>query len=195
MYEKKHPEYCTRRWRCHRDFAWRSRLCRPEASSSRLAMAVPTGWSWSSSQASITVAPGTTVNASVAVVAPDTAAGTVTVSEQVTRLDGTGLNGSATANLMVVTGLNVTLAITGGANYQLKATVLAGTTPAAGVTVSFVMTGPTGARITLSATTNSLGMATVKGKLRPRDPRGTYQVTATAISGSLSGSASGSFVY
>jgi hypothetical protein len=160
-----------------------------------LATAVPTGWSWSSSQASVTVAPGSTGSASVAVTAPSTAAGTVSVTEQATRLDGSGLDGSATANLMVVTGLNVTLAITGGSNYQFKATVTAGPTPAAGVSVSFVMTGPTGARTTLSATTNSLGVATVKGRLKPRDPRGTYQVTATATSASLSGTASGSFVY
>ena len=65
----------------------------------------------------------------------------------------------------------------------------------AGVTVSFVITDPKGTTSTVTAVTNSIGVATIKGRLKGRDPRGTYGVTASASSGGVSGSAAGTFVY
>lgn len=160
-----------------------------------IAMSVPSGWGWASGMASISVAPGTTFSVPVSVTAPDWASGMVTVGAQLARPGGAGPGGSATVNLMVVSDLSVTLAVVGGSRFQFTATVLAGQAPAAGVPVTFVMTGPTGATTRFSATTDALGAATVKGRFRPRDPKGAYQVTATATSGNLTGTATGSFVY
>jgi uncharacterized protein YfaS (alpha-2-macroglobulin family) len=73
--------------------------------------------------------------------------------------------------------------------------VLAGTVPATGVPVTFTITNPKGAVTTMSATTGSSGVATVKIRLNGKAPHGTYQVSASASSGTLSGGASGAFGY
>ena len=69
-----------------------------------------------------------------------------------------------------------------------------GRTPVSGAAVTFTMTDSSGARKTFSATTSASGVATAKYRLKRGDPRGNYQVVAAVSKGSLSGSASGSFV-
>jgi len=159
-----------------------------------IGMGVPTGWAWTAAQSSITLLPGTTANTSIYVTPPGTASGSTSVNAQASRLT-TGPSGSATATLTVASGLTVTLKTVGGSNYQVTATVLAGTVPAVGISVTFTITDPKGGVNTVTATTNSSGVATVKGKLKGKDPHGTYQVTAAASSGALSGVATGTFVY
>jgi uncharacterized protein YfaS (alpha-2-macroglobulin family) len=65
----------------------------------------------------------------------------------------------------------------------------------AGVTVTFVVTGPTGVKSTYTAVTSSTGVATYKGTLTLSAPRGTYLVTASASNSGLSASTTGNFVY
>jgi len=125
---------------------------------------------------------------------PVTASGSNTVSALASRT-GTGPSGSGVASLTVASGLSVNVAASGGSNYQVTATVLAGTTPLAGATVTFRITDPKGVVTQLSATTNSSGTALIRGKLKGRDPHGTYYVSASATSGNLTGTGAATFVY
>ena len=77
----------------------------------------------------------------------------------------------------------------------LKAAVLKNGAPASALTVTFVITGPTGLAETQRATTQSNGVATFRGRLYSWDRRGPYLVTATVSSDGLTASARGSYVY
>jgi hypothetical protein len=79
--------------------------------------------------------------------------------------------------------------------YQISATVTAGSTPLSGVPVTFSVRNPLGGVSNYSATTTSAGVAKITVRLKGRDPKGTYSVTATASSGGLTGSASGTFTF
>jgi hypothetical protein len=106
-----------------------------------------------------------------------------------------GPSGSGAATLTVASGVTLSLNISGGSQPSMTATVTAGSAPVAGAVVRFTITDPKGAVTSLSGTTNSSGIVTVKDRLKGKDPHGTYSVRATVTSGSLSGSASGTFVY
>jgi uncharacterized protein YfaS (alpha-2-macroglobulin family) len=77
---------------------------------------------------------------------------------------------------------------------KLTAVVRANGVALGGVSVTFRVTDPTGSVRTATATTSSSGVASASMKLRPKDPRGTYQVQATATSGGVSGSDTTTFV-
>ena len=160
-----------------------------------IGMAVPSGWTWSTSTGSVFVSAGASASVSLNVTTSATASGTATVTAQTARTGTSGPGGSAVGNLVVVTELSVSLAISSGNQYQLTATVLSGGQPASGISVKFTLVSPSGGTTTLSGTTNGSGVATVKGRLKPRDARGTYTVTARASFGALVGSATGTFVY
>jgi hypothetical protein len=89
----------------------------------------------------------------------------------------------------------VALTITKSGGYQLSATVKTGSTPMASVSVTFAVKNPLGKTTSYNATTNGSGVAKVNVKLKPKDPKGSYAVTATATSGTLTGSAAGAFSY
>ena len=79
--------------------------------------------------------------------------------------------------------------------FILTATVRNNGSVASGVTVAFSVKDPQGNVQKYTATTNSLGVATVKGRLKPKDPRGAYVASATAaLSGSTSTGSAG-FIY
>ncbi len=156
---------------------------------------VPNGWSGVLNAGSATVPPGGTTTIGFGVTPPATASGTGNVAAQASRLSGTGPGGSASGSVMVVSGLSVSLSIkSAGGGYNLTATVTGGSKPVSGVAVTFTVTDPTGKATTLTATTNSSGVASAKYTVKGKAARGTYQVRAVAASGSLSGSATGSFV-
>lgn len=159
-----------------------------------IGMGVPAGWTWLGALSSATVSPGTTITTSLYVTPPVTASGSSSVNAQASRTKA-GPSGSGAATLTVASGLTVSLQTVGGSNYQLTATVLAGTSPAVGASVTFSITDPKGGNTTLTALTNASGVVTIKGRLKGKDPHGTYTVTASASSGGLSGVASGAFVY
>ena len=154
---------------------------------------VPSGWSASYGQQSIVVAPGSTVTAPLTVT--PTTSGTGQVNAMVTRQTAPGPGGSASATVNVVSSLGVTLSIVKSNGYQISATVKAGSTPVSGLPVSFSVRNPLGKISTSTATTNSSGLAKITIRLKGRDPKGTYSVTATASSAGLAGTATGSFVY
>ena len=102
------------------------------------------------------------------------------------------VSGSTVVQLPVLT---IGLQTTGGRLFVLTTTVKRDAVPVQGVTVTFVVTNPTGGRTTYTATTNSSGVATYNGALMLSSPRGTYLVTASATNSGLSASTNGSFVY
>ena len=157
-------------------------------------LTVPSGWTWSVAQPSLSVTAGTTAGTTVYVTPSSTASGSATVSATASR-NGSGPSGSGSASLTVASGLSVALRITGGSSYQVVATVLAGGSPAAGASVTVRVTDPKGSVDSFTATATSNGTVTIKGHLKGKDPHGTYQVQVTASAGNLTGSAAGTFVY
>jgi hypothetical protein len=159
-----------------------------------IGMGLPSGWTWSAGQSFITVAPGGTSATTLSVTPPATANGSASVSAQASRAGG-GPSGSAAATLMVASNLSVTLKTVGGSQYQVTATVLAGTAPLSGASVRFTITDPKGSVTTVMGTTAANGVVTIKDRLKGKDPHGTYSVNVSVTSGTLSGSAAGTFVY
>ena len=158
-----------------------------------IGLEIPTGWGWSVAQPELTVAPGATAGTTVHVTPPAGSSGTTTVRATAARTES-GPSGSATATLVVADSLSIVLRATGGSQYQVTVTVKVGGSPAAGAKVSFMIVDPR-QKGHLSGVTGSNGIATIKGRLKPRDPRGTYTVSVSVSSGDLTGSALGSFVY
>jgi len=102
------------------------------------------------------------------------------------------VNGNAAAVTVTLSGSGTTpisaLAVsTDQASYtinqpvSIKATVTTGGLPVANVKVSFSVKKPTGAVVTGSATTGTNGVATYKLRLSRKDPVGTYEADATAL--------------
>ena len=169
-------------------------------------MSVPAGWDWTPSVWALSVAPGQTKSLSVSVTPPSTASGSNTISSLMARSSG-GPGGSATATLTVTTStvapppppasaITMSLAVTGGSNYQIKATVMTNVGPAVGAAVRLTVLNPRGSvEKILTGTTGSTGEVTFKGKLNGRDPRGTYSVGGTATLSSLTASATATWVF
>jgi hypothetical protein len=94
-----------------------------------------------------------------------------------------------------VSSLGVSLSIVKTNAYQISATVTAGSSPVSGAPVAFSVRNPLGNVKNYSATTSTGGVAKITIRLKGKDPKGTYNVTATATGGGLTGSASGTFSY
>lgn len=159
--------------------------------------AIPAGWQESFGTSSLTLAPGTTASFSYSLTASAGSNGSYPFSISATRTNTTGPSTTGTATQVVApapaapAALTVTLtASKAGSAYEITSTVKAGTTPVTGKVVTFTLRGPAGNVVaTLSATTNSSGVATVKYRKGKKDPTGTYQVQAVTTSGALTGSA------
>ena len=158
-----------------------------------IGMSLPSGWGWSAAQPTLNVAPGSTAGTTVYVTPPDGASGSNGVSAMANRSAGPG--GSGNATLTIASGLTVELNISGGNQFQVSTTVRAGGMAVQGAVVTVLITDPRGAVQSFTVTTNSSGVASVKGRLRGKDPKGTYNVLVNVSSGALTGSASGAFVY
>ena len=61
----------------------------------------------------------------------------------------------------------------------MTATALSGSSPAAGAQVTFNMIQAGGGVVSKNVTTDSTGKALFSYRLGPKDPKGTYSVTAT----------------
>jgi hypothetical protein len=84
---------------------------------------------------------------------------------------------------------------TSGAQFTLTATVRNNGALASGISVKFSVKDPRGTVQNYTATTNSMGVATVKDRLKPKDPRGAYVATATATLGGSTSTGSAGFIY
>ena len=158
-----------------------------------LSASTPFGWPASYALPSLTVAPGATSSTTLTVTPSSTGSGSVTSA--VSRMNTAGAGGAGSATISAASSLAVSLSIVKTNAYQLSATVKAGSNPVSGAPVAFGVRSPTGKITTYSSSSNTGGLAKVTVRLKGKDPRGVYTVTATATSSGLTGSASGSFSY
>ena len=169
------------------------------ASSFNLAAQAPAaGWNVTLSPASLSLASGSSANATLTVASPaGTTSGSYAVPVSATDTTS-GLLGSAAATYRVGTAPAITLT-SDRASYLrnqtavLTALVTSGGQPLAGVSVSFTITKPNGSRVTASATTNASGVATYQFRIKKNDPRGVYQATSTTQAAGTTVTAATSF--
>jgi hypothetical protein len=163
------------------------------AASLALSAAVPTGWSSVVGVPVVQLNAGETTDVALTVV-PAATSGTHGFTASAARQGTSGPGASVAGAVTVIGSIDVSLHITRtGQNYQLSATVSSGSAAVSGATVSFRIANADGAVTTMSATTTSSGVATVAFKPGKKDPRGSYTVTATATSGSMTASTTGTF--
>ena len=148
---------------------------------------VPDGWTASFSPASATLAPGATVSTALTLTPPSSVWGTFPFT--VTATDaGSGLPGSATgsvtlsapASLVVTASASVNSRAGKDGSVSISVSATKGSQRAAGATITVVVTRPTGVESTFTATAGKDGIATIKFFLTAADPRGVYNVLATA---------------
>ena len=89
----------------------------------------------------------------------------------------------------------MTLAVVKTNVYRISATVKAGSTPLSGVPVGFALRNPAGKVTTYSATSGTGGVATINVRLKGKDQKGTYSVTATASTAGMTGTGTITFAY
>ncbi len=171
-----------------------------------LASLVPSGWSGALGAGSVTLAPGASQTTSFAVTAPASAApGVYDFTARASKVADPASAGSATVSGMVTapppptttTGPAVTLTSAIGSGNQrtvvLTATVQVDGTPVKNVNVAFAIRKADGSDASGSAKTNPNGVASYTLRLKPKDPAGTYEATASATVNGISGEATVAF--
>ena len=151
------------------------------------ASALPPGWTGTWSAAALSLSPGKSGSATLTVASPvGTADGSYTVGVNATNSTASSYSGSAAAQYVINTApLTVSLA-TNQSNYlpgqtvAINVTMLFGTTPDAGASVTATVAAPNGRATTLSGTTGSNGVALLNYKLSNSAAAGTYLVQAQA---------------
>ena len=157
------------------------------ASDFLLSTALPSGWT-ATLASSLNIAPGASASTSMTKTAPvGTAVGTYAVNATATRGSNTGV-GNANATIVVAPTVSVTVppgpnsdgSYPARSTVSITATVTSGGSPV-GASVVFTMTKPDGKTATKTVTSNSTtGKATWSYRLGPKDPAGTYSVSAKA---------------
>ncbi len=160
-----------------------------------LTATAPSGWTAALASSSLTIGPSSTTTTTLQVTSAATSTGgSYTISASATNGGDTTKSGSASATYAILTPLTVKVA-TGQASYttnqtiKISATVLAGTSAAAGASVVFTVTRSDGSTLSGTATTDAAGVASYSARVKPKDPAGTYQVNATATLNGAIGSA------
>jgi M6 family metalloprotease-like protein len=159
-----------------------------------LGSAVPSGWAGVWNAAGLSLSPGKSGSATLTVTSPaGTADGSYNVG--VTAMNGSAgsYNGSAAATYVINTvPPSVSLATNQssylpGQTVGIYVTMLYGTSPDSGASVSVAVTSPKGRTTTLTGTTGSNGVATLSYKLGRNAPTGTYQAQySTTVTGAAS---------
>ena len=151
-------------------------------------VAVP-GWTAAVSPTLVTLTAGQSATVTMSQGPPSsTSTGTYAVAAIASAGTRSG-TGNANCSVTAPSPLSVTLAISGStfsarSTVPITATVLSGNLPTSGATVQFTMTKPNGTKTTNTGTTNANGQVAWNYKFGPKDPSGTYKVTATATYGS-----------
>ena len=164
-----------------------------------LSAAAPGGWGATLSPVSATLAPGASLSATLTLTAPSSVFGTFPFT--VTAADGgSGLAGSATGSVTLSAPASLTVrasaSFTKGGKYgsgSVDVSAAIGTRPAAGATITVVVTRPNGVTSTHTATASKDGTATVRFFLEATDAPGRYQVLATVKTTSATAQAIAAF--
>ena len=162
-----------------------------------LAGMLPGGWSGTLSATAISLSPGKSGSATLTVTSPaGTADGSYNIVASATNASSASYASSAAAAYMINTApLTVSLTTNQssylpGQTVAVITTMLYGTVPDVGASVSVTITNPNGRKTTLSGTTGANGVVLLSYKLGRNAPAGTYQVqygTSTAGAASVMG--------
>lgn len=151
---------------------------------------LPSLWSTSFAAAALTINPGQAVSTTMTKTVPaGTPPGTYAVNAVATRGSHVG---TGNANCTVVVPPSVVVSVPSStyawrSTVPMTATVTSGGNQASGASVKFTLVKATGSTSTKTLTAGSSGQATWSYKLSPKDPKGTYSVSATATYNSLTG--------
>ena len=144
--------------------------------------ALLSGWTGMWSATALSLSPGKSGSATLTVTSPvGTADGSYNVAVSAINAAAGTYNASATAAYVINTApLTVTLSTNQssylpGQTVGIYVTILYGTSPDVGASVSVTVTNPNGKTTTLSGTTGSNGVALVSYKLSKGAPAGTYR--------------------
>lgn len=155
--------------------------------------------SWRLSAPTITLPPGTSTSQTFSVGTDAASAeGLYTWPMKVANAADSSKSASSSGSTMLLSSLAVAVSLDrtiASTNQTVTATVRvsgAGSALAA-VPVTLVVTLPTGSSRTFSATTSSAGAATFAIKVARKDPKGTWNVHATASTGGMTGTGSALF--
>ena len=162
-----------------------SSSCAPDTFN--LASTLPSGWTGTWSASALSVSPAKSGSATLTVTSPvGIADGSYSISVSATNSSTSSYSGSAAAIYTINTApLSVSL-VTNQSNYlpgqtvAITVTMLYGTTPDVGASVTAKVTAPNGRSTTLSGTTGSNGVALLNYKLSNSAAVGTYPVQAQA---------------
>ena len=154
----------------------------------------PSGWAgvWSTASP---LSPGKSGSATLTVTSPvGTADGSYNVGVSATNASASSYNGSATATYLISTPGPLSISLTTnqssylpGQTVTVAVTMLYGTSPDAGASVTVTVTSPSGKATTLSGITGSNGVALLNYKLSRHAAAGTYQVqVGTTVTGASS---------
>jgi hypothetical protein len=157
-----------------------------------LSSVVPTGWTGTFGQPTLTIAPGTTATTSFVLTSTAAASGAFGYRVSAVR---SGPSGTMGGTISIVAALNLTVTATPRFSHiVLTSTTMAGAQPSAGTTVSFRIIDPAGMITLLASTTDFNGVATARFRPARSAPNGLYQVRVSATSGALVGIGNTMFV-
>jgi hypothetical protein len=152
-----------------------------------LASALPSGWTGTWSASTLSLSPGKSGFATLTVTSPvGTADGSYSIGVSATNSSASSYSGSVAATYVInAAPLSIGLATNQssylpGQTVAITVTMLYGTTPDAGASVTATVTAPNGRTTSLSGTTGSNGVALLNDKLSNSAAAGTYQVQAQA---------------
>jgi hypothetical protein len=156
-----------------------------------LGSSVPSGWAGVWNAAGLSLSPGKSGSATLTVTSPTgTADGSYNVGVSAMNASAGSYNGSATAAYVINTApLSVSLATNQpsylpGQTVGINVTMLYGTSPDVGASVTVTVTAPNGKKTTLSGTTGSNGVASLSYNLSKHANAGTYQAQyGTTVTG------------
>ena len=153
------------------------------AATLNLADALPSGWTGVWSAASLPLSPGKSGSATLTVTSPvGTADGSYSVNVSATNASASSYSGSAAATYVINSApLSISLttnqsAYMPGQTVGIGVSLLFGTLPDAGASVTVTVAAPSGKTTTLSGTTGNNGVASLNYRLSNHAPAGTYQV-------------------
>jgi len=167
-----------------------------------LGSVLPSGWAGVWNAAGVSLSPGKSGSATLTVTSPTgTADGSYNIGVSAINASAGSYSGSAAATYVISTApLSVSLTTNQssylpGQTVGVIITMLYGTSPDAGASVTVTVTTPNGKKTTLSGTTGSNGVALLSYKLSKGAPAGTYQAQygTTTVGASATIGASTSF--
>src|SRR5712691_2920502 len=167
-----------------------------------LGSVLPSGWAGVWNAAGVSLSPGKSGSATLTVTSPTgTADGSYNIGVSAINASAGSYSGSAAATYVISTApLSVSLTTNQssylpGQTVGVIITMLYGTSPDAGASVTVTVTTPNGKKSTLSGTTGSNGVALLSYKLSKGAPAGTYQAQygTTTVGASATIGASTSF--